>query len=123
MTYKDMTILVVDDDVSIRTLMKALLESCGVGHVLVAATYKEAEETASAVKLNGAFLDLVLQRGSGLDIGRMLTEKNVPVVFCSGVSDEFNISQMLEIGWVLSKPVRLQGLRRGLEWFGGRDTT
>ena len=121
MNYSDLTILVVDDDVSIRTLVKALLESCGVGHVLVAATYLEAEEAANTIKLHGAFLDLVLQRGSGLDIGRMLTEKGVPVVFCSGVTDEFNISQMLEIGWALSKPVRLAGLKRGLAWFGGKE--
>ena len=121
MITENMTILVVDDDVSIRSLMKALLESIGVRHVVAVATYLEAEEAANTVKLHGAFLDLVLQRGSGLDIGRMLTERNVPVVFCSGVTDEFNISQMLEIGWALSKPVRLAGLKRGLAWFGGKE--
>ena len=115
--YQQLSVLVVDDDINIRSYMGAMLKTCGVGAVHLAETYLEAESIAARNKLDGAYLDLVLQRGSGLDVGRMLVAQGIPVVFCSGVADEFNASQMHEIGWLLPKPVRLAGIKRALESF------
>jgi len=115
--YNQLSVLVVDDDINVRSYMTAMLQACGVGQVHLAETYLEANKIVNEHGSDGAYLDLVLQRGSGLDIGRHLVEFGIPVVFCSGVTDEFNASQMHEIGWLLPKPVRLAGIKRALDLF------
>lgn len=117
MTYKMLTVLVVDDDISIRSMVESLMLSMGVGHVFTAATWKEAEAICGTAKVSGAILDLVLQRGSGIDIGRDCAARNIPVVFATSMADEFNDAQMLELGWIIRKPVRLAALHRALDYF------
>ena len=113
-----MKILVVEDDLSLRKYMNLALTGLGA-EVLEADDWHSTMNAIDGHHIDGAFLDLVLQRGSGLDIARHLVEMNIPVVFTSGVSDEYNLSQMHELGWVLSKPVRVTGLKRALAMFGG----
>ncbi len=115
--YAQLSVLVVDDDISIRGYMSASLKGIGVGNVYLSETVEEAGTMLDKHDLHGAFVDLVLQRGSGLDVGRIMQQQGVPVVFCTGVDDEFNLTQMHEIGWVLPKPVRMAGLKRALEAF------
>lgn len=117
MSYASLTILVLDDDISVRTMIVKQLEMLGVGAAMPVSTYKEAMEVVGCAHFDGAFLDLVLQRSSGLDVGHLLSKHNVPCVFYTAISDDFNTQQMLELGWVLTKPVRLAGLRRALDWF------
>lgn len=112
-----MKVLVVDDDISLRKYMRMSLEVLGVD-VVEAEDWHTTMTVLDGHQIDGAFLDLVLQRGSGLDIARHLKEKDIPVVFTSGVSDDFNLTQMHELGWVLTKPVRIAGMKRALEWFG-----
>ena len=107
----------VDDDISIRTYMESMLKACGVGHVIAAESWKEVKDVVGVALIHGAFHDLVLQRSSGLDIARELEKIKVPSVFCSGAVDEFNVAQMLELGWLLPKPVRLAGIKRALDYF------
>ena len=117
-----MRVLVVDDDINLRKYMRLTLQGLGCD-VVEADDWLSARDQLTQVAIDGAFLDLVLQRGSGLDIAHYLQAMDLPVVFCSGVSDDFNMTQMHELGWVLTKPVRVAGLRRALEWFGKANTT
>lgn len=115
--YAQLSVLVVDDDINIRSYMAASLKALGVGGIHLAETIEEASAVLEVNPLDGAFVDLVLQHGSGLDVGRMLAKHGVPVAFCTGIADEFNVTQMHEIGWLLPKPVRMAGMKRALETF------
>lgn len=117
MSYNDLTILVVEDNDAIRFFMESALTQMGVGMVITAATWYEVQQKIEGKEIDGAFLDLVLQHGSGLDVARSLKALKVPVIFCSGVTDEYNIKQMYGLGFVFSKPVHLHMINRGLEYF------
>lgn len=117
MSFKGLTILVVEDNDSIRFFMDKALTQMGVGRVITASTWYEVQSKTDGIQIDGAFLDLVLQHGSGLDVARSLTAMKVPVVFCSGVADEYNIKQMYRYGFVFEKPIHIHMLNRGLEYF------
>ena len=117
MTYKDLTILVVEDNQSTMFVMEQILTQLGVGRVITAATWHEVQSVVDGKKIDGAFLDLVLQHGSGLDVARSMRALKVPVIFTSGVTDEYNIKQMYEHGFVIAKPVSMQAINRGLTYF------
>jgi DNA-binding response OmpR family regulator len=117
--YQDLSILVVEDNDSILFFMEAALTQLGVGRVLKAKTWFDVQSVIEGQQIDGAFLDLVLQHGSGLDVGRSMRALKVPVIFCSGVTDEYNHKQMYELGFVFSKPIGLAMLVRGLEYFAG----
>ena len=117
MNFRDLTILVVEDNESIKFFMETALTQMGVGTVISATTWYEVQSKIDGVKVDGAFLDLVLQHGSGLDVARSLRALKVPMIFCSGVADEYNIKQMYQYGFVFEKPVHMYALNRGLEYF------
>ena len=119
MSYKDLTILVVEDNDSIRMLMEHMLTQLGVGRVLSATQWYEVQTKLQDTEVDGAFVDLVLQHGSGLDVARSLKAQRIPIVFCSGVDDEYNQRQMYALGFVFKKPVTMYALNRGLEYFAG----
>ena len=113
----DLTILVVDDNPTIMCLMEAALTKLGVGRVITATTWYQVQQKIDGINIDGAFLDLVLQHGSGLDIARSLKAIKTPVIFCSGDEDEYNIQQMYAHGFVFAKPVCASALIRGLDYF------
>ena len=115
--YEQLSVLVVDDDINLRTYMTTLLKSVGVKHIHIAAGKDDSDEIIGNHRIDGVFLDLVLQSESGLALGREFQEMDIPVIYCSGSTDEFNVNQMLEVGWVLTKPIRVGGIKRGLEQF------
>jgi DNA-binding response OmpR family regulator len=117
MNYKDLTVLVVEDNQSTMFIMEQVLAQLGVGRVITATTWHEMQGKVEGQEIDGAFLDLVLQHGSGLDVARSMRSLKVPVIFTSGVSDEYNIKQMYEHGFVIAKPVSMQAINRGLMYF------
>jgi len=117
MNYKDLTVLVVEDNQSTMFIMEQVLAQLGVGRVITATTWHEMQGKVEGQEIDGAFLDLVLQHGSGLDVARSMRALKVPVIFCSGVNDEYNIKQMYELGFVIAKPVSMQAINRGLAYF------
>ena len=86
--YQDLTVLVVEDNDAILYFMEHALTQLGVGRVIKAKTWYEVQSGIDGQKIDGAFLDLVLQYGSGLDIARDMRSLKVPIIFCSGVTDE-----------------------------------
>jgi DNA-binding response OmpR family regulator len=115
--FKDLRIIVVDDDDLLVKYMEAMLTQLGVGSVTTAENFYQVQDKLREGQYDGAFLDLVLQHGSGLDVGRSLKAHGIPVIYCSGVTDEYNIRQMYQIGFVFSKPITMYHLNRGLEYF------
>ena len=118
MSYPRMTILVVDDDRTIRLLMETILSRLGVKNILLCTSKEDALGILSRdVKIDGAILDLVLVDGTGLDVAKACHLKDIPVVFCTSTNDLHNSSLMYSYGWVLSKPVLLHAIERACDYF------
>jgi len=73
-------ILIVEDDVSIREILKMHLTLVGHG-VRAAADAKEARASAQKSLPDLALLDVMLPGEDGFSLGECLIEKNVPVLF------------------------------------------
>jgi len=109
-------ILVVDDDLCVRAYMVTMLSALGVS-VSTASTVAEAKKKIASEMPDGCIIDLVLDDGNGTAVAVAAAEVGTPLVFASAVVDEHNINQMLRYGWVVTKPVREQGLRRIIDYF------
>ncbi len=85
------TILVVEDDASVRRLAKRILERAGY-QVLEASNGKDALEVAAtrASELDLVLTDVVMPEMGGVRLGRLLRERHpgLKVIFASGYSEE-----------------------------------
>src|SRR5437868_6578551 len=75
---KPSTILLVEDDASLRQSLGDFLKDCGY-HPFAVSTMREAWETLRAVHPRICLLDLNLPDGSGLDLLRRITQQNLDV--------------------------------------------
>lgn len=113
----ELTVLIVEDEPTQRMMMEKTLRYCRSLNVLSAASVDEAKQLLKEHRIDGAILDLVLARGSGLEVAALVRELEVPVFFVTSTDDAHNIHLMNEYGLVLSKPPTLPGLFRVLEFF------
>lgn len=107
------TVLVVDDDASMREVLQSLLESVG----LRVETFKTAQDFLDRRPLEGLaclVLDVRLPGLSGLDLQKELTRSGspIPIVFITGHGDVPMSVQAMKAGAVefLTKPFRDQQL-------------
>jgi len=107
------TVLVVDDDASMREVLQSLLESVG----LRVETFKTAQDFLDRRPLEGLaclVLDVRLPGLSGLDLQKELTRSGspIPIVFITGHGDVAMSVQAMKAGAVefLTKPFRDQQL-------------
>jgi FixJ family two-component response regulator len=107
------TVLVVDDDASMRTTLKDLFESVG----LRVAVFGSSREFLHGKQPNGPsclVLDVRLPGKSGLDFQKELSEANIrlPIVFLTGHGDIPMSVRAMKAGAVefLTKPFREQEL-------------
>ena len=111
------TVLLVEDNETIRHAFRILLEDCGY-EVLEAASGQEALDHAEAGPPSVILLDLGLPDISGLDVTRRLRAgdrtRNVPVIALTGRALETDETACLEAGCTayLSKPIDSAGLLR-----------
>jgi DNA-binding response OmpR family regulator len=93
------TILVIDDDESLRDTIGLMLEKEGFRPVLVADGIAGLEQ-ASAVKPNLILVDLRMPGISGVDVCKQLRAggANTPVIVLSALGDEIDKVLLLEIG-------------------------
>jgi FixJ family two-component response regulator len=121
-TEEQPTVLVVDDDASMRTTLKDLFESVG----LRVAVFGSSREFLRSKQANGPsclVLDVRLPGKSGLDFQQELNEANVrlPIVFLTGHGDIPMSVRAMKAGAVefLTKPFReqelLDAVQQGLE--------
>ncbi len=91
-------ILVVDDDLDIRTIVKAALESDGY-EVTLAENGVVALEKFDSVNPDIVVLDIVLPDLSGTEIcSKIRAKSGVPIIFLSGKSDDIDRIIGLELG-------------------------
>ena len=76
MVAKTHSILLVDDDVSLRRSVGEFLKDCGY-HILNAGTMREAWDTIRAVNPAVCLLDLNLPDGSGTDLLRRIVSERL----------------------------------------------
>jgi len=103
------TLLVVDDEISIRQALRRYLE--GLGHVVLEA--EDGVDALAVLKGNAvdvAFVDLMMPRMDGLGLlGRMRAEyPRTKVVVVSGYDEVFDLAQReKDVVAIVSKPFRL----------------
>lgn len=110
------TILVVDDEPSLRRVARRILERSGY-EVLEAAGVAEALEVANEARgaVSLALIDLRLADGSGSDLAARITGRwpRTRVVFVSGYSGEVDTGQLR--GELVAKPYRSEDLLDAIE--------
>jgi len=110
-TAQPPTVLVVDDDASLRLLCRVNLELDGY-RVLEAPTVAEAEEILLAEPVDVVLLDVHVGPESGIELMRALRERggSPPVVLVTG-SARLDDETRAEADGVVGKPFHLDELR------------
>ena len=111
-----MTILIVEDDSTCAAYVEALVTKMGEACVKVDST-REALVVLGGGHIAGVLCDLVLETGSGLEVAKAARAMGIPVVFGTSTDDDQNTTLMHEYGFVLRKPIRMNGLARAIEYF------
>ncbi len=108
-------VLVVDDEESLRFTLASFLRDEGY-LVTVAASFPEAEELLQHSLFDLVFLDVQLERHSGLDLLRIIREKfsTCPVVMITGVPEVSTAAEAVRQGAFdyIPKPIRQETLLR-----------
>ena len=115
------TVLVIDDDASVRGALKRIFTRAG--HACVAAgAAGEGMEYAKAARPDAIVLDIDLPDGDGRDVMAALRSdpetSHVPVLMISGNVDHYRRMAALDAGAddVMEKPFDLGMLERKVEW-------
>lgn len=120
--YRDLHVLIIDDESFVRTMVKQMLRSLGIINI------READEGATALKEAQLFppdviiCDLNMQPIDGLVFVQMLRNhqnpslRDIPVIILSGKSDLTSVKEATArgINGYLIKPVSLQSLKNRL---------
>lgn len=113
--HKEPVILVVDDSTTNIVLLEAILDEKGY-QIETALNVKEAFAVIAKQTPDLILLDLLMPKISGFDFLDQLRSnentKNTPVIVVSALTDEDNISKIMEMGAVdfVKKPIDLQYL-------------
>jgi DNA-binding response OmpR family regulator len=110
-TAQPPTVLVVDDDASLRLLCRVNLELDGY-RVLEAPDVAEAERQILAEPVDIVLLDVHVGPESGIELMRTLRQRGAapPVVLVTGTA-QLDSETQAEADGVVSKPFRLDELR------------
>ncbi|MTI88276.1 MAG: response regulator transcription factor [Balneolaceae bacterium] len=113
-----MNILVIEDDPSVRTLVKAVLEHNG-NSVFTADNASDGEEMAIENEYEMIILDLGLPDGDGYEVCKNIRDKNIitPVLILSGEQETDVKVKCLKVGAddYLTKPFNTEELLARLE--------
>jgi CheY-like chemotaxis protein len=111
------TILVVDDEVSIRRLLRDVLEKAG-HTVLLAKDGIEALEALSRNAVDLAIVDLMMPRMDGLELLRRMRSEftDLKVVVVSAYDEIMDLAQrQKDVIAILQKPFELETVRKTIE--------
>jgi DNA-binding NtrC family response regulator len=100
------TVLVVDDDASVRDSMKKVLESAGF-EVLLAGDGQEAVEQARPGQIDLLLLDIGLPIRNGWDAFARITAANpcLPIIIITGHSDQYPVASAAGASAFMEKPL------------------
>lgn len=94
----DQTVLIVDDDHKIRTLLRNVLEDDGFA-VLEAATADQVRELLAKVSVSLVTLDINLGKDNGVELAREIRRSSqVPIIMVTGKEDVIDRVVGLEVG-------------------------
>ncbi|HLC40866.1 MAG TPA: response regulator [Methylomirabilota bacterium] len=112
---KSTTILVVDDDERVRSVLSETLEEKG-RRVLTAANGSEALTVVASTHVNLVLLDLAMPGMDGVETFRQIRKRHadIPVVIITAYPDSDLMARAMEIGpfTILQKPVDIHQLRK-----------
>ena len=103
-------VLVVDDELSARLIMRATLEESGFD-VVEAASVAEALEQFHAQQPDLIILDVILPDGNGIELcahlRQLATGRNLPIAMATGLDDVPSIQQAYQSGATdfITKPI------------------
>lgn len=122
---KAMSILVVEDDPTVRTLVKAILEHKG-NSVSIAATAGEGEKLAFSDEFDMIVLDLRLPDGNGYDVCANIREQGIvtPVLVLSAEHETDVKIKVLNVGAddYLTKPFNSEELMARIDAIARRSS-
>lgn len=125
-TKEELEILVVEDDPTIQTLVKAILTRDG-NHVTIAKTAEEGEDRIQNEQYDMILLDLRLPDGNGYDMCNDLRQAGVttPVLFLSAEHETDVKIKCLKVGAddYLTKPFNSEELLARIEAIVRRSTS
>ncbi len=94
---QNLSVLIADDDLSIRELLKTILVSMGISHCDMAANGEEASERAISGNYDLIFMDVSMPVLSGIDAFKRIKaiKPSVKVIFITGLYQEDEIVEKL----------------------------
>jgi len=98
LTRKQVSILVVDDEDTVRNLLQRILEENGY-NVVIASNGYEALERLSQHKIELVLLDIKMPGLDGFSVlGRIRKTSNVPVIMLTAVKETTTVRDTLSLG-------------------------
>jgi DNA-binding response OmpR family regulator len=107
-------ILVVEDNALLAMTVDSILRSAGAEVAGPVGTLSEAEQLASGETLSGAILDIKLNTEEVWPVARILVDRGVPFVFCSGHFDRDILPDEWSEYPILTKPTRARQIVEGV---------
>lgn len=125
---KEMSVLLVDDQRSMRQLARYALEEMGIGEVVTAANGREAIDQLSRRRFTFILSDWNMDEVDGLTLLRVVrshpqTEK-IPFIMITGQSDREEVRKAITAGVnnYIVKPFDMMSLRKKIEGVMGKLT-
>ncbi len=117
-TYNEGSILVVDDEESLRETFHFFLTREGYSPVLTAASLEEAVAILRSEKIDLTISDIVLEKSSGIDLLKFARQNNIdcPFIIITGFPDVDTAAESLRFGAFdyIVKPVDKEALLRSV---------
>ena len=106
------TILVVDDESSLRMLTCTIVETYMECHLLQAENGVEALKLCRSIVPDLVLLDMIMPEMDGFETGRELKRMGIPFVAFTSLSDQDSINRIIDLGCMafLHKPAAQQQL-------------
>jgi two-component system aerobic respiration control protein ArcA len=111
------SVLVIEDDETMRAALKRILESEGLD-VRTASDGTQLGEAIGDTPIDLILLDVGLPWINGLELAKLLREhdslKNIPLVFISGKTSEFDVKRGFEAGAddYIKKPFEIEKVKK-----------
>ena len=109
---KNISVLIVDDDVSVRSTMNEYVNSAGYKSDTVSCA-EEALEMLKKKSFQVVITDIILPAMGGLELTKIIKrDKNSDVIVMTGYSDDYSYEEAINFGAsdFVIKPVRLEEL-------------
>lgn len=118
---KSLRVLVVDDQESVRGIMRGYVKRLGVDNVDVAESGSAALKQLGKQPYHLVISDINMENGSGIDLLKAMRAhpvlKRTPVLMVTGSSDNETVSSVVSAGvnGYVVKPVSFDGLKQRVE--------